>query len=558
MDASVVTRSEAFRRVAQLCASSALMAICGCLPWISAEDRDNPYDPATSSAIGDSNAGGGDAGGDDAGGDDAGGGDAGGGDAGDDNVAGDSNPGDDFNRLPSLEAYVKASNIDTNDAFGSAVALSADGTTLAVGAPWEQSETYVINGDELDDSGDLVGAVYVYVKNNESWTKEAYIKAFNAGSYDEFGMMVAISADGNTLAVGAAGEGSGDREPDNDDAPAAGAVYVFLRVGNNWNQQAYIKADNPESVDSFGESIALSADGNRLAVGAPGEDGDGMGVNPSPNNGSNNSGAVYTFNRFDSQWTQDAYVKASNTHVEDWFGSAVALSGDGETLVVGAPMDQANFAGTAYVFLRSGDPPWEQQTYLTPSRADAGDGFAESLALSFNGNLLAVGSFREDGSAIGINGTESDNSAEDAGAVYLFSWNGTAWRQSFYIKASNTGSDDKFGGTIALSASGDRMAVGAYLEQSSAKGINGEQGNNQADSAGAVYVFEFIHEETWRQQAYVKASNTAANHMFGTAVALASVGTLLAVGSLDGSGDAGNADDTSATGAGAVHTYVIP
>ncbi|MEZ9699548.1 FG-GAP repeat protein, partial [Vibrio sp. 10N.286.45.F3] len=95
----------------------------------------------------------------------------------------------------------------------------------------------------------------------------------------------------------------------------------------------YIKASNPGSGDDFGYSVALSSDGNTLAVGAPREDSNGTGAN---------SGAVYLFRYRASTWTQEAYIKASNTDSDDYFGTSVALSSDGNTLAVGADSEDSN------------------------------------------------------------------------------------------------------------------------------------------------------------------------------------------------------------------------
>src|SRR5258708_31656114 len=94
----------------------------------------------------------------------------------------------------------------------------------------------------------------------------------------------------------------------------AGAVYVFNRSGGNWVQQAYVKASNAKASDQFGASLALSGDGNTLAVGATGESSSATGINGNQADTSMaGSGAVYVFTRTGTAWSQQAYVKASNT-----------------------------------------------------------------------------------------------------------------------------------------------------------------------------------------------------------------------------------------------------
>jgi hypothetical protein len=238
---------------------------------------------------------------------------------------------------PGVVTYIKAANADPGDTLGSSVALSADGSTLAVGAPEEASSATGTAGDPGDNTAKGAGAVYVFVRRGETWKPEAYIKASNTGANDQFGASVALSADGSTLAVGATEEDSGDpRDPANDAAVNAGAVYVFTRVDATWAQQAYVKAAQPRTEDLFGAAVALSGDGTTLAVGADGEDGSSTGVNGTPDRGAAGAGAAYVFIADGGAWTQEAYVKASNTDAGDAFGHSVALSSDGATLAVGA------------------------------------------------------------------------------------------------------------------------------------------------------------------------------------------------------------------------------
>jgi hypothetical protein len=202
-------------------------------------------------------------------------------------------------------------------------------------------------------------------------------------------------------------------------------------------------------------------------------------------------------------WSQQAYVKASNTGANDLFGSSVALSNDGSTLAVGAHgEDSATFgiggnqadnsaadAGAVYVFTRSG-ATWNQQAYLKASNTDAGDIFGASVALSGDGATLAVGAGFEVSAATGIGGDQTSNSAMEAGVVYVFTRSGAAWSQQAYVKASNTGAGDRFGGSVGLTSDGATLVVGASDEESAATGIGGNQTDNSATYAGAAYVFQ--------------------------------------------------------------------
>ena len=237
-----------------------------------------------------------------------------------------------------VQAYLKASNTGAEDWFGFSVALSGDGNTLAVGAMWEGGSGTGVN-PASDEGATQSGAVYVYRRTGTTWAFEAYLKASNTEAGDWFGWSVALSADGNTLAVGASREdGSGTRAnpPSDEGATDSGAVYVYRRTGSAWAFEAYLKASNTEAGDGFGASTALSDDGNTLAVGALFENGSGTGVNPASSDGARESGAAYVYQRTGSTWAFEAYIKASNTGARDRLGLAVALSHDGNTLAIGA------------------------------------------------------------------------------------------------------------------------------------------------------------------------------------------------------------------------------
>ena len=192
----------------------------------------------------------------------------------------------------------------------------------------------------------------------------AYLKASNTKCCVQFGYSAGIS--GNTIVVGARVEDSKGNE--------SGAAYVFRNEGKGWLEEGYLKASNVQAGDNFGHTVAIS--GDLIAVGAPLEDSNATGVGGNQaDNSSVNSGAVYIFQRSDSEWHQTAYIKASNAQAEDQFGYSVAISGD--TLVVGAPNqdggvsgvngDESDFgkinSGAAYVFTKSGNS-WIQNSSI--------------------------------------------------------------------------------------------------------------------------------------------------------------------------------------------------
>lgn len=480
------------------------------------------------------------------------------------------------------QAYVKASNTGLNDFYAQDnVSLSGDGATMAVGATGEGSIATGINGDQANNLRIGSGATYVYTRDSTgAWSQQAFIKASNTQSQDRFGVATSLSADGNTLAVGAHRESSsatginGD-ETDNA-AGVSGAVYVFTRdAGGNWSQQAYVKASNTDAGDIFGERLSISGDGNTLAVAARTEDSFSTGIDGGQSGaGIANTGAVYVFSRDGAgAWSQQAYVKASNTGMTDGFGSDVGLSHDGDTMAVGAIAedsdaigvngDQANDnlqnSGAVYLFTRSATQ-WSQQAYIKASTMDESDVFGAVLAISGSGDTLAVASQGDDSNATGINGDEADNSLIVPGAVYVFTRDtGGVWTQQAYVKASNTESFDSFGDHVAISANGDVLAISAMEESSNATGLNGDQSDNTLDDTGAVYQFVRDSGGNWTQEFYIKGTNTDVEDWFGSGLALSADGTTLAVGAYredsGATGIDGDGTDDSQIDSGAVYVF---
>ena len=374
-----------------------------------------------------------------------------------------------------------------------------------------------------------------------SFTQQAYLKASNMEGGDRFGVAVAVS--GDLLAVGAQYEKSnatginGDQS-NNFTGGGAGAVYVFVRNGINWTQEAYIKAAAVGSNDAFGTALAI--EGQTLVVGMALEDSNATGINGDPTDNSEaDAGAAYVFVRNGTTWTQQAYLKASN--LGGRFGTSVSISG--ETIVVGASREKSNatgvngddtdislhWAGAAYVFVRTGGlmGVWSQQAYLKPSAIDSRDFFGISVGIS--GETIVVGASQEQSNATGINGDDTDNTADEAGAAYVFVRSGITWTQQAYLKASNTETADEFGGSVSIS--GETIVIGARQEDS-----NG----NAAIDAGAVYVY-VRSGTTWSQQRYLKASNAGAGDKFGGSVSIS--GETMVVGA---SGEDGNGTDAGA------------
>lgn len=385
-----------------------------------------------------------------------------------------------------------------------------------------------VDGQILTLTVNDAGAVYPLTIDPTIAVPGAYLKADNAGPGDWFGESVAISDD--TIVVGAPKE---DGIVGN-----SGAAYVFVRSGNTWVQQAYLKANDADISDWFGSSVAIS--GDTVVVGAPRID------------------TAYIFVRSGDTWSQQERLKAENDieFVGASFGSAVAISGD--TVVVGAIREHrivnniiSTFPGTAYIFERTGSN-WSQQASFKASNAEYGDEFG--TAVSISGDTVVVGAPFEDSNATTVNGDGNDNSALQAGAAYVFVQSGDTWTQQAYLKADNAEAGDLFG--VAVAASNDTIVIGAEKERSASTEINGNGNDNSARFAGAAYVF-VRSDNAWTQQAYLKAHNAATGAYFGNAVAVE--GDKVIVGSFremsNANGVNGEGSPTGANASGAAYIF---
>lgn len=317
--------------------------------------------------------------------------------------------------------------------FGQSVVVSNDGTVFAAGV----RESHLSS---------LEGSVIVFRKSGMVWTQEAYL--WDASMTDiggDFGYALALSGDGTTLAIGAP---SGNRGPL--EVSSTGSAYVYARTSTTWSREVRLLASNANDRDFFGESVALSADGSTLVVGASTEASAASGVGGDQSDNSlRNAGAVYAFDR-NGGWTQSAYIKASNPRVDDHFGIGVALSADGSTLGVSGMYSQL------YVLARSGSTWIEtlNMAFASPGRGESG-----IVTLSADGATLVSGSFGEDSITTGIDSVP-DLRSTAAGAAYIFTRSGETWSHATYIKPPETHVYDHFGRSVSLSADGSTLAIG--------------------------------------------------------------------------------------------------
>jgi hypothetical protein len=467
---------------------------------------------------------------------------------------------------------------DVGDEF--AFAIAADGDTVVVGAHLEDSSSAGIGGAQDNDNAPDSGAVYVYRRQDGAWAQEAYIKASNNDPFDEFGRALAI--EDNVLVVGAPYEDSngvgvnGDQISDGLDA--AGAVYVFRRVGNAWQQEAYIKPRDPKALALFGWHVAL--DDEVLVVGAPGI----FSVFPGDpiNDASPNQGAAYVFRYNGTTWVEETVLQASNGEPLDQFGAQVGVDDDyvavsavGESSGVGGdlrdPLDNSKpMSGAVYVFEYQEDATWKETAYLKSGAPDGpltppvfpdcfqffeceGDRFGARIGL--DDETLVVGAYLEDSAANQIGGDSLDNAARNAGGAWVFRRNGEGnWAQEAYLKPSNAEADDLFAQYLGIA--NDLVAIAANGESSGAQSVGGDPDNNNSPSAGAVYLFR-RQGTTWQQIEYIKAANAESPDNFGVDTVLTD--SMLVIGAVWESGGSpgldGNPDDNNGPRSGAFYVF---
>ncbi|HKQ79544.1 MAG TPA: putative Ig domain-containing protein, partial [Blastocatellia bacterium] len=362
--------------------------------------------------------------------------------------------------LFNFQVKMMAADGAADDLFGYSLAMRGD--MLVIGAVWDD-ETYVDQG-----------SAYVFTRDGENWIFQQKLFANDGGQWDHFGGSIAL--DDDTLVVSAS-------SADNGANIAQGAVYVYTRSGAVWTLQQKLTAGDGASYDYFGSAVAL--DGDTLAVGASGD---------TIQFDYENQGSAYVFTRSGATWTQQQKLIANDGALDDFFGGAVALSGN--TLVVGAYSDSASAllvdCGSAYVFTRNG-AVWTLQQKITAPDAGWEDYFGYEMA--FDGYTLVVGAPGDD---IGANNGQ--------GSAYVYKLNGAFWTLQQKLVADDSGQYKSFGKAFALD--GDMLVVGARDDRI---------GGNVAQ--GSAYVF--IRDGAfWTQQAKLTANDGTEYDRFGSAVAL--------------------------------------
>ncbi|MBI4953945.1 MAG: hypothetical protein HY908_18110, partial [Myxococcales bacterium] len=298
------------------------------------------------------------------------------------------------------EVKLRGAGAASEDGFGRAVAVSANGDRALVGAP----------GVDTEVAADA-GAARVYVRSGATWTEEAVFPAPDAGAQDHFGAVVALSGDASRALVGRS-----DR------------AHVTVRAGSTWSQEATLPVPGATA-------WALSADGMRALAGAP----DDATVNP-------HAGMANVFVRSGSTWTKEAKLLPPVTLFFASFGRAVALCEDGSRAAIGVPGDHSgSHRGTARIFARTGVGWVEEATLDAP---DNPDGLGEAVALSASGDRALVGAPQDDPLLLAA-----------AGTARVFRRSASTWELEATLSASNAAPNERFGRAVDLAADGGRAVI---------------------------------------------------------------------------------------------------
>jgi uncharacterized repeat protein (TIGR02543 family) len=463
------------------------------------------------------------------------------------------------NATPSPTATLTNGGGATNDSFGSSLILSPDGTTALISA---------VGGS---GTAALVGTGYIYHTSSESaWSSSSTPVAIvtDAGNTlpSTMGYSVALSADGTTALVGYA-------SPDD-----VNTVYIFHTSSEGtWSSSAASVAtltNDVEGDQTYGSSIALSADGTTAFVGD-------IGAN-------SNSGAVYVYQvSSESDWSSSAPLVATLTDASapgGSFGWGIALSADGTTALIGNGLFgsggdgcELTVVGDAFVFHVSSESAWSSSSTPNATLSDGGtvgDCFGSAVALSANGTTALIGAYSADGligdafvfhvssesdwssssapaatltdatagwfgwsvvlsadgstALIGAPATE-DGGADYTGAAFIFTApSQNAWSSSSTPTATLSGGGPNelatFGWSVTLSADGTTALIGG-------------NGTGRAGRAGAVFVFNASSESAWSTSstpASTLFNSTTSLGNFGWAVALSEDGTTALIGDSNG------------------------
>ncbi len=355
-------------------------------------------------------------------------------------------------------------------------------------------EQIIVGAPGNDEQGDDAGAAYFFERVDGSWQQVDKLVPGTGQGGAEFGK--ALVSDGNELAVGSPGLIEDQR---------IGAVVFYEQTSGEWQEMHRIQPEFVMTFEEFG--FALSLDGDRLAVGAPG-------ARPE----SFVAGVVYVFERIEGGWELAQAVKGLGLSFSDRFGSEISVLGD--VLAVGAPTDDRYTSrGRVFMYARnSGD--FILADALESSSTRGYERFGSSLTLA-GGDLFATAP------------EESNSNGYRAGAAYRFAMGDTGWElQDRYIPGPGN-ENDRFGDAVGLD--GRRAIVG----------VSGA--DHVVPAVGEAFIFEYS-EGAWSEQAHLIPPEPAEYARFGWSVSIE--GDVAVVGSE-------GAETEVANSSGAVYVYAF-
>lgn len=328
-----------------------------------------------------------------------------------------------------VEDTITNNTFVSTDKVGTAMAVSEDGDSIALGAP----------GNVF--GGNAVGAVFLMQQVNEVWSLETTLRATGGAAGDLFGTSVVMHSSGKTLLIGAPGSLTG-----------SGAVYVFSKLSGSWVQEAKLVAPDAAVNDSFGQSVSLNADMTVALVGAP---------NNKPL--ASKTGAAYLFRKVSSTWQYVTKLYPVLQTANALFGSAVAISADGAESYIGAPgqVVDALVNGSVTLFITDDGSHWTEKESYRPVTAEAGQGFGGALVINADSTRMLIGA----------------KNKLNRGAFYLFDRMNAVWSLTAQRDAVVPRTGALFGTAVALTADGRVGLVGAPADTGVIAG------------GGAAYIF---------------------------------------------------------------------
>lgn len=385
------------------------------------------------------------------------------------------------------EPFSQAANFgaddgDTDDKFGWAIAVSDDGDTAVIGSLKDE-----------DPNGAFAGSAYVFTRTEEGWGQRAKFAPDRAQENGLLGYSVAVDSEGATALIGAPGM-------DTRDGPGAGAAYCYVRTSDGWQKDATLTATDADGDDRFGWSVALTDDGTSALVGAQFDE-DPAGTR---------AGSAYAYSKTDGGWEEQSKLVPDELPKGGFFGSAIEMTGDGSTALIGASNDgesRDDRPGSVYAYSGK-EGSWQRDGKLVPDDDEEGVRlFGDAVALAKDGTTAAVAARKD-----------SQPNGTDAGSVYVFERADDGWRQRSKLVPEDGDEEDLFGQSVAIADDGTTVLVGASRDEDP----NGEW-------AGSTYVFG-IDGSGWVQQSKLVPDDGNEEDGFGTAVALTSSGTTALVG----------------------------